>query len=202
MKKHGSIQLQLITVLLVSIVALTTGCHHGARPDLSGDPVAQYDYGQSRKPLTAVEQDIRTATPEELEEIEDRMLAIIESPNATYAGKEFACRMLRRMGSKDCVSVLADCLYDKELSDMARFALQGMPYSKVDKELRRALTRLEGEQQIGVISTLAARGDEGAVPQIADLADTNNEALREACILALERIGGSRAERALSEIGR
>jgi len=202
MKRQRSTQFQIILATVVGMLALSLGCHHGARPDVSGDPIAQYEYGQSRKPLTTVEQDIRTATPEELGKIEDRMLAIIESPSATYAGKDFAFRMLRRIGSEDCVSVLAECLYDKELSDMARFALQGMEYSKVDKELRKALKKLEGEQQIGVISTIAARGDEKAVPEIAELAESDNETLREACILALERIGGPKAKQALEEIGR
>ena len=200
MRVLSSFPPQILAAMVVVILLSGTGCHHGPVQKVSTDPIGTYEFGQSRKALIAVEDEIRTASPAQLEDIEMRLLAVLESSNATYEAKEFACRMLRRMGSRQCVPVLAELLYDEDLSHMARFALQGLPCPEVDEAFRKALKKLEGDMQIGVIGSIAARGDQKTVSQLARLAKSEDPALARASIAALQRIGGEEADRALSRL--
>ena len=164
------------------------------------DPIAaleSYEFSHSRLPLSTIEEKIRNTNPEEMPRIEARLIEILNSPAATFAGKQFACRMLRRAGSDISIPVLEKLLYDEKLTDAARFALQGSPSREADAVLLRALDRLEGDARIGVISTMAQRGGSLAVPRLGELAASYNVKLSEAAISALGRIGGSEAARIL-----
>ncbi len=167
--------------------------------------IIDYDFGQSRQQLSKIEEQIRTANPKERKEIEARLLLALDCPATKPAGKQFVCRMLRRIGTEESVSVLAALLYDKENSHMARFALQHIPSSKADDALREALDSLAGELKIGVISTIGQRGDEKAIPELAKLTacDTDSDeskAMPSAAISALGTIGGANAARALGDM--
>jgi len=172
----------------------------GSATALSGpyQEVLGYEFGQSRKPLTAIEEEIRATAPRQHARIEARLIETLESPEATTACKQFVCRMLRRIGTEKSVPALARLLGDKELAHMARFAMQRMPSSKVDRVLRDALAGLRGDLRIGVISSIGDRGDIEAVPQLATLAENKDVATARAAVSALGRIGGERAARALA----
>jgi len=157
-----------------------------------------YESGKSLEPMAAIEKRIQDASPAELAELEAGLVQILQRKDATQACKQFACRMLRRMGTKKSVPILAELLMDEELSHMARFALGGMPGSGVDKVLRKALGTTSGDLQLGVISCIADRGDRKAVSRLAKLVGSDDAALAEAAISALGRIGGSRAARVLA----
>ncbi|MFH1740612.1 MAG: HEAT repeat domain-containing protein [bacterium] len=200
MRVLPSLPCHIFTAVVGVILLLGIGCHHGPVPKMSNEPIGKYEFGQSRAALIAVEDEIRTATPAQLETIEQRLLAVLESSDATYEAKDFACRMLRQMGSPKSVPVLAELLYDENLSDMARFGLQGLPFPEVDKAFRKALKELNGDNRIGVIGSIAVRGDRKAVSQLARLAKSEDPALARASIAALRRIGGEEASRALSSL--
>jgi hypothetical protein len=90
----------------------------------SDDPlakVATYEFGQSREPLTKIEELSRQA--DQKVKIEEAMIGVIENRNATFAGKQFACRMLRLVGTEKSVPALAGLLSDEKLSHMARWGL-------------------------------------------------------------------------------
>lgn len=193
---HTKLQAIIFPLVLMSAFM---GCQHGAQRGMESDPIATYDFGQSRKALTSVEAEIRTATPEGLQAIEARMVDILKTKDATYAGKEFACRMLRRIGTEKSIPALEKALYDEQLTDMARFAMQGLPSPKVDKVFRKALKKLDGDCRIGVIGSIAARCDQGAVPILAGWVNSPDKALSVATITALRKIGGMEAEIALSK---
>ncbi len=194
-KKANYSRLLLAAVSIA--VVFSMGCQHGTVGAVQDDPIASYEYGQSRTALTAVEAEIRDATPQQMAAIEDRMLNLLKSKSSTYEAKDFACRMLRRMGSEKCVPTLEKLLYCEKLSDMARFALQGLPYPEVDAALRKALKKLDGDYQIGVIGTIGQRGDAKAIPELAKLARCQDPAVARASISALRQIGGIEATRAL-----
>lgn len=173
-----------------------------AEPDAADvlfDAVRRHDFGKSRIPLSTIEEKIRKAGPEETGMIEARLLDILESGDATFAGKQFACRMLRRIGSEKSIPVLEKLLYNVQLTDAARFALQGASSPQADAALQRALDRLDGDLRIGVISTIGQRGDSGAVPRLAGFVSSNNRKLARAAISALGRIGGSEAASVLEK---
>jgi type 1 glutamine amidotransferase/HEAT repeat protein len=166
------------------------------------DPIPElreYDFGSSRVPLATVEEMVRAATLEERRIIEKRLLGVLDSPVASFAAKQFVCRMLRRAGTMQSIPALESLLFDEDLSDEARFALQGFDHHEVDAILRRALGELDGALKIGVIGTIAQRGDERAVPLIAGFIGSGDEALARAAISALGTIGGSAAADALQQ---
>ena len=162
------------------------------------EAIENYDFGTSRRALAAIEEEIRNVPPSSFPQVEARLLKVLQSPKIKPAGKQFVCRMLHRVGSAKSVLALAEMLADKELSHMARFALQHMPAPEAGAALRKALTTLDGDLQIGVIGSIAQRGDREAVSQIAQLASSSSPATAGAAIESLGRIGGPQAADALS----
>jgi len=157
------------------------------------EAIREYDFGKSRRALTAVEEEIRNASPSSFGAIEARLLEALKSSKTTFAGKQFICRMLRRVGSAKSVPALSKMLADKELSHMARFALQHMAAPEAGAALREALPKLDGDLKIGVIGTIGQRGDRQAVTQMAELITGGNMNISRAAIESLGRIGGSEA---------
>ncbi len=161
--------------------------------------ILKYDFGQSRKDLIAVEEEIRTASPAKRKLIEDKLLAGLISDQATFAAKQFICRMLQQVGTEKSVPVLASLLTDEKLSHMARYALEPMPYPQVDVELRKALDKAPGETKIGIISSMGNRGDKKSVDSIAKNIKSEDKQLVSAAISSLGHIGGSEAAKILSD---
>ncbi|MEA3225382.1 MAG: family 16 glycoside hydrolase, partial [Planctomycetota bacterium] len=89
--------------------------------------IEDYNFGKSRRALAAIEEEIRSVPPSSFPQIEAGLLKALGLPKTTFAGKQFICRMLRRVGSAQSVPVLSKLLADKQLSLMARFSLQHMP---------------------------------------------------------------------------
>ncbi|HUV65493.1 MAG TPA: family 16 glycoside hydrolase, partial [Sedimentisphaerales bacterium] len=162
------------------------------------EAIENYDFGTSRRALAAIEEEIRNVPPSSFPQVEARLLKVLQSAKIKFAGKQFICRMLRRVGSAKSVPALSEMLADKELSHMARFALQDMPAPEAGAALRKALSKLDGDLQIGVIGSIAQRGDREAVSQIAQLTNSGNLATARAAIESLGRIGGPQAADALS----
>ena len=75
-------------------------------------------------------------------ELESRLAAVLPA-NVSRAAKDFACRVLRTIGSAESVAVLAGRLSDPEHSHMARFALERMPAPEAGAALREALAAVE-----------------------------------------------------------
>jgi HEAT repeat protein len=195
MKVRRTRTISLGVVLGIAVLSLNLSAYAQDDPYKA---LLTYDFGQSRRALTTIEEEIRGATAEQCVEIEAKFLEVLQSPEATFAGKQFACRMLRRIGTSESVPVLAGLLADEQMSHMARFALQEMPDPKVDEVLREALDKLSGDLRIGVIGTIGARRDRKAVDKLAGLVTSRNTDLARAAISALGRIGGVRAARTLA----
>ncbi|MEF8788073.1 MAG: HEAT repeat domain-containing protein [Planctomycetota bacterium] len=161
--------------------------------------IVDWDWGDSRKKLAAIRKQIRTATKDEKKKLEKRLVATLEFARSTYAARQFACRMLRRIGTCYSVPALEDLLDESDLSHMARFALQRMPCDDVDPALRRALDQVRDKLKVGIISSIGAREDQKAIPQLTELLEDDNSAVAHAAIDALASIGGPEAENALAE---
>ena len=186
---------------LVALAALGLafmGASVSAKP--YGDEVVKYDFGGSKSKMVEIQEQIRDADASEKKEIEKRLIDTLKAPGATYASQQWVCRMLRIVGTDECVPALKDLLKDKDLSHMARYALQDIPHPEAGAALREALSELDGKLQVGVIDSLAARGDKKAVPQLADLAESSNKDVARSAIIALGRIGGEKATAALADV--
>jgi HEAT repeat protein len=154
--------------------------------------VLAYDFDKPRAPLAAVEDAARLTDPAKRAAVEKDLLTVLADAKATYAAKQFACRVLRLIGTETCVEPVAALLTDEKLSHMARYALQSNPSLKVDEAFRAALAKTSGDLQIGVINSIGMRADAKAVEPLAKLAPSS-----EAAILALGRIGTPAAAEAL-----
>ncbi|MHC4228386.1 MAG: family 16 glycoside hydrolase [Planctomycetota bacterium] len=172
--------------------------HTGLSADY--DAIESYDFGKSRRGLAAIEEEIRNVPPSSFPHVEEKLLKALESPKTTFAGKQFVCRMLRRVGSAKSVPALSQLLGDKKLSHMARFALQHMPAPQAGAALHAALSKVKGDLQIGVIGSIGQRGDLQAVPALTKLATGSNTRIARTAIDALGRIGGPQAADVLAEI--
>ncbi len=177
----------------------TTGV--SMRPDESTyKQISQYDFGKSREALAAIRAEIRSVPIGAYDRIEASLLEQLDAPGITYAGKQFVCRMLRRVGSAKSVPALTIMLADKELSHMARFALQHMPAPEAGAALRTAMGQLKGDLLAGVIGSLGQRGENKAVEEIAKAAASTNYNVANAAVMALGRIGTPDAAAALAKI--
>ena len=154
-----------------------------------------YKFGESRVELAAIEAEIRGS--KDVKTIETELLKALNSPKATFECKQFVCRMLRRIGTEASAPSLARLLTDEKLSNMARFAIQGMPGASVDTILRGALAKTTGSVRIGIIGTIAARGDAKSLPALARLAADKDADTARGAIAAIGKIGGTAAAKAL-----
>ncbi len=162
--------------------------------------VEEYDFGKSRAALAAIEEYIRSVSPAGFASIEAKLLNSLKSPKTTFAGKQFVCRMLQRIGSAQSVPVLSAMLSDKEMSHMARFALQLMPAPEAGDALLAAMDRNDGDLRIGLIGSLGQRGEQKATARIASFVTSSDKATAEAAIVALSRIGSAEAAKALAGV--
>ena len=157
-------------------------------------------FGDSRKPLLAIEAAVTAADAAGRAALESRFLQALQSPDATLECKRFICRMLRRLGTRQSVPLLAQLLSDPELSSMARFALAAMPYDEVDDALRQALdAELPLDARTGLINTIGERQDAQAIPQLSRLLGDEAHEVNAAALVAIGRSGGTESLTILRE---
>lgn len=152
------------------------------------------EYGDDRALLDGLDRFVAAAGTNRVlrAELENRFITVIYS-DGTLAAKDYACRSLRLVGSPKCVPALASLLSHPQLSGLARYGLEPLPFPEAGAALRDALPLLEPRQQIGVVTSLAARRDAGAVSVIEPLIRVPDERLAEAAIVALGKIGSEQA---------
>jgi len=117
--------------------------------------------------------------------------------NGDQKEKADACRELARIGTADAVAPLAALLGDESLSHMARYALETIPSSAVDKAFRNALGKLNGRQLVGVIGSVGVRRDAKAVGPLTKLLRDSDPDVAPAAARALGKIGNASAAEAL-----
>ncbi len=84
--------------------------------------------------------------------------------------KDFVCRKLMMIGTAASVPALAALLPEKDLSHMARYALERIPAPEAAQALRDALPKLSGPLKVGVIGSLgraARRGQRARAGRVA-----------------------------------
>src|SRR5664279_234191 len=127
---------------------------------------------------------------------EKKLIAVLKS-DAPQKEKADACRELARIGTKDAVAPLAALLADEKLSHMARYGLETIPDSSVDKVLREALTKLHGRPLVGVIGSIGVRRDTGAVKALTGFLHDSDNDVAQAAARSLGSIGTKAAAKAL-----
>jgi HEAT repeat protein len=127
---------------------------------------------------------------------ESKLIQVLQSA-APPAQKDAACARLKFIGMSRCVPGLAALLTDEQLSHSARYALEPMRSEEAGSALLDALGKTKGLMRLGIINSLAVRGDERAVPGLVELLRDPDVGTESASARALGQIGGSEAIKAL-----
>jgi HEAT repeat protein len=130
---------------------------------------------------------------------EPKLIAVLQSSDASQKDKIDACRQLAIIGGKDSIAPLAALLGDEKLSHMARYALEPNPDPAVDQALRDALGKVKGGPLVGVIGSLGVRRDAQAVPALAQRLGDSDAVVARAAARALGSIGNAPAAAALQK---
>jgi len=157
--------------------------------------------GASRADTGTVDTEVVAATkggPTELKNLELRAIETIKG-NASTMEKDRACRILRVIGTTDSIEAIGALLTDEKLSHMARYALESMRYPGADKALSDALGKTSGKVKVGIINSLAMRGNKQNYDILVPLLKDTDAEVAGAAAWALGRIGSPQAVSTLSE---
>ena len=110
-------------------------------------------------------------------ELESKLAAALDT-DIPRAAKDSVCRFLKTIGTAHSVPALAKLLHDAELSHMARHALQTIDAKEAASALVNAIDKAPKKIQIGIISSLGARGKDVPVGALALGAIGSEEAVK------------------------
>jgi len=155
----------------------------------------KYDWGSSREALNVISDAVVQSHGDQAARVglEAHLLAVLGG-DATRAAKQFCCRKLAMIGTVKAVGALEPLLADKDLSHMARYALERIPGEAVAKALRSAAGKLSGQLKIGMINSLGARRDAGSAAMLIGLLKGSDTEVAAAAAAALGRIGAKDAD--------
>ena len=166
--------------------------------DKAVEALKSFDWGKSFNDLQPIT-DAVVATHGDAaarKKLEDQLAAALKS-DVSRSSKDFICRQLMVVGTSSCVPALAALLPNKDLSHMARYALERIPGPEAEKALREALPKVEGSLKAGVINSLGVRRDAQSTALLAALLRDSAPEVAAAAAAALGRIGDSEAAKAL-----
>jgi HEAT repeat protein len=160
----------------------------------------QYEFGQSRRLLSEIENQIKAVygTPEELLKAETLLLETLQS-DCSLALKDFLCRQLSVIGSARSVPVLAALLKDSKTAALAQYALVRISSPEADKVLIDHLETADAAVRIGLLTSLGLRKSPMAVDAAARFAADEHPGVAEAALSALGQIGTLEAAAALEK---
>ena len=127
----------------------------------------------------------------------ERQLIDVLRSDAPPQDKAITCKRLAIYGSADAVPALAALLPDARLASWARIALEAIPGPAADEALREAMDTVQGRLLVGVINSIAVRRDAKAVDGLAARLKDADADVASASAVALGRIGGAPAVKAL-----
>ncbi len=113
------------------------------------------------------------------------------------AKKAVACKQLAIHGSKNAVPELAKLLHDDQLASWSRIALEAIPDPSADEALLKAAESLKGKLLVGAINSLGVRRSAIAVDLLVPRLNDSEGEVAGAAAIALGRIGGDEATKAL-----
>jgi HEAT repeat protein len=168
--------------------------------DQTFDALKKYDWGQDPAILKPISDALISTREDDAarKELEATLTAIL-TEDVPRAAKDFICRKLRVIGTDDCVSALAGLLPDKDLSHMARYALERIPTPGAAKALRDALPKVEEAQKVGIIGSLGVRQDADSVGALSRELSDSQSPVAQAAACALGAIQTAAAAKALSK---
>jgi HEAT repeat protein len=129
--------------------------------------------------------------------LELQLINVLKS-DANIQAKSDACKKLAIIGTASSVEVLVSMIgEDENLAHMARYALERIPDSSVDQQLRGLLDKVHGRSLAGVIASLGVRKDFAAEAKIITFLTNSDQNVVLAAARALGEIGTESAATAL-----
>lgn len=125
------------------------------------------------------------------------LIAILKDGSSPEFKKAKACMRLGELAAKEAVPTLSALLADEHLSVYARYGLEPIADPSAGDALRAALTKLKGNQLIGVVNSLGKRRDEKSGPALAKMLNGSDADLARAAAAALGSIGNSSSAKEL-----
>jgi HEAT repeat protein len=119
-------------------------------------------------------------------------LAVLAS-DAGIEEKARACQHLAAVGGPDAVPVLAAFLADEKLAAHARSGLENIKDPAAGEALRKALPLLSGRLLAGVVTSLGARREAAAVPDLEKLLADPSQGAALPVVAALGEIASTEA---------
>jgi HEAT repeat protein len=158
------------------------------------------DYNKFREVLGPIEDAVPASYGDVAarKDLEIKFAAVLPS-GASRAAKDYVGRKLAIIGTAESVPALAALLPDKDLSHMARYALERIPAPESGKALRDALVKTSGAEKAGVIGSLGARRDTESIADLAALVGDSDAAIALAAATALGDIGTVESAKALHD---
>jgi HEAT repeat protein len=173
-----------------------------AKIDKAFEALKTFDWGEDHKKYLELLGPIEDAVPAThgdaaaRKDLETRLAAVL-STGAPRAAKDFVGRKLAIIGTDASVPALAALLPDKNLSHMARYALERIPAPEAAKALRDAVGQTSGAEKAGVIGSLGARRDAQSIADLAGLLGDSDAMIALAAATALGDIGTVDSAKAL-----
>ena len=166
--------------------------------DQAFEALKTYDWGAERSPLEPINEAVISSRNDAVarKDLEARLIAALKTPISRDA-KDYVCRKLMQIGTAASVSTVAELLADKDLSHMARFALERNPAPEAAQALRDALPRVTAPLKVGIISSLGQRRDVASVASLANMLNDTDGTIARSAALALGAIRTSEAAKAL-----
>lgn len=127
-----------------------------------------------------------------------KLIKVLNSNSGTYA-KAMACRRLAAIGDQSAVPSLAKYLGSQQLATYARSALENIPDKAASAALQNALTKVKGDQLVGVINSIGKRKDSEATAELTKLMSDKNTKVAVAAAHALGSIGTKSAANTLQD---
>jgi HEAT repeat protein len=167
--------------------------------DQAINALKSYDWGTEPKVLAPIDDAIVKTHGDHAAraKLEAGLLAVLAA-DVSRCAKDFVCRKLRVIGTAASVGALAKLLADKDLSHMARYALERIPAPEAAAAMRDALPKLSGNLKVGVIGSLGVRQDAACVPALGQLLGDTNAAVARAAAYALGDMRTAEAAEALA----
>ncbi len=171
--------------------------------DKSFETLKKFDFGGNQDDLRAIQDAIVAAHDDSAlsKDIEGRFVVIIKS-DSPRAAKDFSLRALRVIGTDESIPAIAELLTDKDLSHMARYALERNSSPAAAKALREALAKSSGGIKVGLLSSIGDRHDNEAVEAAAKCLVDTDAAVVNAAVHALGDIGSLDAAKALNDFAK
>lgn len=149
-----------------------------------------YQYGNDWKPLLLIEDEVdqSTAAPESKKAMAAKLAAYL-TDESSYPCRQFVCMQLRLVGGAAEVPALEKYFDKPEETENVRLALEVIPGNESLAALRKGLSTFKGTALIGVVNSLAKRGDAESLPAIVELTKSDDAAVKSAAVYALGKFG-------------